>query len=205
MTAIDEMHAPVAASGRPRRWWAPVLIVMMLAGGLVVVGGTYYYDAVPAPEQLTLRYPTVQVKDLPTAVDKAFVAAVDPDFYGEGLSPSPITRRYAMRAAQDDSTPRSWVMASKLEDRYDRDTLLGLYLNTADYGRGAVGLVAAAQTYFGKQPSRLTVAEAAVLAVQLHPDRPELQAGWAQVLDTMVERGWLSAATRATMILPVIR
>ena len=93
-------------------------------------------------------------------------------------------------------------MADKAEASYTKAEILDRYLNRADYGRGAVGLVAAARTYFAKPATQLTVAEAALLAVQLHPDRPAPRAGWEQVLDTMVKRGWLNPAERARMTFP---
>lgn len=65
-----------------------------------------------------------------------------------------------------------------------------------------MGLVAAAQTYFHKPAQQLTVAEAALLAAHLDPDRPAPKAGWDRVLDTMVEHGWLSSAERNKLKFP---
>jgi membrane peptidoglycan carboxypeptidase len=210
MTLLDvpAPPSPPAAPPRRRRWWIGVLAALLV----LAVGGfglaTMFYDDVPAPEPLVLPYASVSVKELPHPVAMAFVAAVDPDFYDNDTSivPSLITRRYAMIAANDsdggESSWRVFVMASKLQDEYTHEQILGFYLNCADYGRDAVGLVAAARTYFGKQPAQLTVAEAALLAVQLDPDQPETQAGWAEVLDTMVDNGWLDAAERNRLTFP---
>ncbi|MBO3738598.1 transglycosylase domain-containing protein [Actinoplanes flavus] len=93
-------------------------------------------------------------------------------------------------------------MANKAESAYAKEEILDRYLNRADYGRGAVGLVAAAQTYFQKPATSLTLAEAALLAVRLHPGRPEPRAGWDEVLGTMVERGWLTTADRDGLTYP---
>jgi membrane peptidoglycan carboxypeptidase len=144
----------------------------------------------------------VPVAELPPPVANAFIAAVDPDFYAS--DDSLITRRYAVLAsgAGEQSGWRTWVMADKAEAGYTKTEILERYLNRADYGRGAVGLDAAARTYFDKPAAKLTVAEAALLAVQLHPDRPAPEAGWAQVLNTMVERGWLSPAERNGLTFP---
>jgi hypothetical protein len=185
---------------RGRRLSIVVLILVLLAwGGLIA--GTYYYDSVPMDEN-TVSYPVVPVAQLPPPVANAFVAAVDPDFYVDG--DSLITRRYAVVAcgAGKESGLRTWVMAHKAESGYSKMEILDRYLNRADYGRGAVGLVAAAQTYFHKPAAQLTVAEAVLLAVQLHPDRPAPKAGWDQVLDTMVERDWLSPAERNGLTFP---
>ena len=175
------------------------IVLLLVSGG--AIAGTYYYDSVPLVESNVL-YPVVPMTELPPPVANAFVAAVDPDFYSS--SDSLITRRYTMIAsgAGEVSGWRTWVMTHKAEAAYTKAEILDRYLNRADYGRGAVGLVAAAQTYFHKPAAQLTVAEAALLAVQLHPDRPAPKAGWEQVLDTMVEQGWLSPADRNSLAFP---
>ncbi len=192
--------AAVPSRRRGRRLAVGISIVLLLAaGGAATL--TYYYDSVPLVEN-NVSHPVVPVTELPPPVANAFVAAVDPDFYVS--DDSLITRRYTVLAsgADDESRWRTWVMANKAEASYAKTEILDRYLNRADYGRGAVGLVAAAQTYFRKPAAQLTVAEAASLAVQLHPDRPEPKAGWEQVLDTMVERGWLSTAERHRLTFP---
>ena len=214
MTVADVAPPPRAASPASRpaalRWAAGVLValVMLVAGG--IIGLSYYVDSVPAPAERAVRHPVVSTAELPPVVAYAFVAAADPGFFGSGggapWAAAQLTRRYALTAADgsagDESSLRTRIMAHKLEKMYTRTEILDRFLNTADYGRGAVGLVAAAQTYFGKQAAQLTLAEAAVLAVQLHPDRPAPEAGWAEVLDTMVDRGWLSPAERSTATFP---
>jgi len=172
------------------------VLLLLVAGG--VIGSTYYYDSVPLPED-KFSYPVAEV---PSPVVNAFVAALDPDFYGS--SDSLITRRYVVIAA-DGGEVSSWqtrIMARKAEAGYAKTEILNRYLTRADYGRGAVGLAAAAQTYFHKPATRLTVAEAASLAVRLDPGHPEPSAGWARVLDIMVEHGWLSPAERQGLTFP---
>ncbi|WP_412735725.1 transglycosylase domain-containing protein [Krasilnikovia sp. MM14-A1259] len=185
---------------RGRRLAIGVLIVLLLVTG-GAIAFTYYYDSVPLAEN-NVSYPVVSVAQLPPPVAHAFVAAVDPDFYVSANSL--ITRRYTVIASGsgEESIWRTWVMARKAEASYTKTEILDRYLNRADYGRGAVGLVAAAQTYFHKPAAQLTVAEAALLAVQLHPDRPAPKAGWEQILDTMVGHGWLSPAERKTLTFP---
>jgi membrane peptidoglycan carboxypeptidase len=196
-------HDPVPASPSRRRGQRLAvgfsIVLLLMAGGTTAV--TYYYDSVDVVES-TVSYPVVPVAELPAPVANAFVAAVDPDFYTS--SDSLITRRYMVIAsgAGEVSGWRTWVMANKAENAYTKTEILDRYLNRADYGRGAVGLVAAAQTYFHKPAAQLTVAEAVLLAVQLHPDRPAPKAGWEQVLDTMVERGWLSPVERNRLTFP---
>ena len=56
------------------------------------------------------------------------------------------------------------VLAYDITRRYSKDQILEWYLNTNFYGNLAYGIEAAAQVYFGKHASELTLAEAAMLA-----------------------------------------
>lgn len=56
------------------------------------------------------------------------------------------------------------VLSLMLEDNYSKDEILELYLNTTYFGAGANGIRQASEKYFGKAPSALTLAEAAVIA-----------------------------------------
>jgi hypothetical protein len=51
----------------------------------------------------------------------------------------------------------------ELEHMLSKQRIVELYLNTIDYGMGQYGVSAAAQFYFRKSPSRLTLAESACL------------------------------------------
>lgn len=55
-------------------------------------------------------------------------------------------------------------VARAIEQRYAKDRILELYLNQIYLGNGAYGVETAAQRYFGKSVSALTVAEGAMLA-----------------------------------------
>ncbi len=55
-------------------------------------------------------------------------------------------------------------LAVQLEDRMDKDTILEYYLNTINLGQNTLGVQAAANRYFGKDVSQLTLSEAAVIA-----------------------------------------
>ena len=59
--------------------------------------------------------------------------------------------------------PIEWVIAVKLERNYTKDEIIALYLNYFDFLHNAVGIKTAANTYFNKEPSELTVNEAATL------------------------------------------
>jgi penicillin-binding protein 1A len=55
-------------------------------------------------------------------------------------------------------------LAVKLSRRYSKDHILREYLNTVYYGNHAYGVEAAAQTYFDRHASRLTLSQSALLA-----------------------------------------
>ena len=56
----------------------------------------------------------------------------------------------------------AWI-AIQMEKMYSKDEILMMYLNTIYYGHSAYGIQAAAKTYFSKNASDLTLAEAALL------------------------------------------
>lgn len=58
---------------------------------------------------------------------------------------------------------REAYLALKMEEIYSKDEILMMYLNTIYYGHGAYGIQAASETYFSKNASDLTLAEAALL------------------------------------------
>ncbi len=59
---------------------------------------------------------------------------------------------------------REAILASRIENNLTKQQILYLYLNQIYLGHGAYGVQAAARTYYQKDVSELTVAEAAVLA-----------------------------------------
>ena len=56
------------------------------------------------------------------------------------------------------------ALALWLERKFSKTQILDLYLNRVYFGAGAYGIEAAAQRYFSKPATKLTVAEAATLA-----------------------------------------
>ncbi|MEO8199066.1 MAG: penicillin-binding protein 1C [Gemmatimonadota bacterium] len=68
-------------------------------------------------------------------------------------------------------TPRSWtgkavqvLQAFRLEAHLSKQTILEQYLNRVPLGQGTVGVPAAADLYFGRAPSELSIGQAALLA-----------------------------------------
>lgn len=56
------------------------------------------------------------------------------------------------------------MLALKIDHAYPKPVILRDYLSTVYYGNGYYGLTAAAQGYFGTTPSRLSWAQASLLA-----------------------------------------
>ena len=63
-----------------------------------------------------------------------------------------------------DRKVRELILAYKMELVLTKVQILELYLNQIYFGQGAYGVASAAQTYFGKDLSALTIAESAFLA-----------------------------------------
>lgn len=83
------------------------------------------------------------------------------------------------------------VLAVKVERKLAKDQILERYLNTVYFGRGAYGVEAAAQTFFGVSAKDLNVEQSAYLTAALklpsrteHPDR--MLTVRNQVIGTMV-------------------
>ncbi|HEX6683998.1 MAG TPA: transglycosylase domain-containing protein [Candidatus Limnocylindrales bacterium] len=189
----------------------------------------------------------VPMSKLPEEVRNALIAGEDKKFYqhrgidmlgiaraawnnltgGERQGASTITQQYARHAANDMEITyarklREAVMARKIEDEYDKVTILGFYLNTVYFGRGAYGVGAAAEAFFGITPDRidtLTTEQAAVLGAVLKQPEPEGTAKgydpqndpeaardrWNYVLNNMVEMGWLGAEKRNGLTYPEVK
>ena len=58
---------------------------------------------------------------------------------------------------------REMYLALKVEEAYSKDEILNMYLNVINYGDGNYGIETAAQDYFGKSATELTLSEAAML------------------------------------------
>jgi 1A family penicillin-binding protein len=108
---------------------------------------------------------------------------------------------------------REAVVALEIEDRYSKDEILEMYLNTIFYGHRSYGIVAAAKTYLDKDLSELSLAEAAFLAGLpqapvyydpfVNPDAARRRQ--LVVLDLMERAGFITAAEKALAIVQPIR
>lgn len=88
------------------------------------------------------------------------------DFTGGG---STITQQLIKNLTDDKDTSvkrklREIMRALELEQKYEKDDILEMYLNTIYFGQGAYGVQQAAKTYFNKELDELTLAECASIA-----------------------------------------
>jgi len=98
--------------------------------------------------------------------------------------------------------PIEWMIAVKLERFYTKDEIMNMYLNRFDFLNNAVGIKTAANVYFGKEPDKLSVTEAAMLIGMLknpsyyNPLRHEERTRERRnvVLDQMVKAGYIDEA-----------
>lgn len=96
-------------------------------------------------------------------------------------------------------------LAVQFEKLYPKDTILEYYLNTIGLGQGVSGVQSAANRYFGKDVSELSLTESCVIAViTQYPTKynPILnpENNWEKVkvcLDKMEAQGYISAAEHA--------
>ncbi|MDR3513237.1 MAG: PBP1A family penicillin-binding protein [Caulobacteraceae bacterium] len=170
----------------------------------------------------------IMLTELPPYVPHAFLAAEDRRFYQHG----PVDLRGIARALRanlkaghtvqggstltqqlaktlflsPDQTLRrklqEAVIAWRMERAMSKDEVLALYLNRIFFGDNAYGIDAAAQTYFAKPASGLTIQEAALLAAL--PKAPtrlaltnDMNAALARsriILATMKAEGWITPA-----------
>ena len=99
---------------------------------------------------------------------------------------------------------KEWITAVKLERDYTKDEIMDMYLNAVFFGSSAYGIKAASQTFFAKEPSELTVEEAATLVGMvnkptrynpaLNPDKSLNRRNF--VIGRMQQAGYLSKAER---------
>ena len=97
------------------------------------------------------------------------------------------------------------VRAVQLEERLSKDRVLSIYLTLAPFGGNLEGVRAASLAYFGKEPSALTLSQAATLVSipqspeAQRPDRHAIRAkrGRDHVLARMVEDGALTTSDAA--------
>ncbi len=95
------------------------------------------------------------------------------------------------------------VLALEVDRRFSKNDILEMYLNTAYFGEGAYGIDGAAEAYFGKPASELSLAESALLAGILPApsayspitgNRDKAFERQKLVLNRMVQQGYITQA-----------
>ena len=131
-------------------------------------------------------------EEIPDLVKHAFISAEDKNFYthqgydlrgmaaalrdailsgGRDLrGASTITQQVMKNFLLDGSRSaerkvREIILAARIENTLSKEQIIELYLNEIFLGQNSYGVTAAAQTYFNKPLSELTIEEAAYLAV----------------------------------------
>ncbi|MFF9363079.1 transglycosylase domain-containing protein [Streptomyces griseoluteus] len=132
------------------------------------------------------------IDKIPKAMQYAVISAENKSFYKDsGVDPMGIARALANMArggqtqggstitqqfvkntylSQDQTLTRKFTemfISLKVGTKLSKDQIMQGYLNTSYYGRGAYGIQAAAQTYYGKDAKDLSASQCAVLAALL--------------------------------------
>ncbi len=131
----------------------------------------------------------VQLNNISDYTEDALIAAEDKDFYEHagfdifGIIRAMYTNVVARDIAGGGSTLtqqlakntllteqqtilrkyQELTIALAIEQRYSKEEILTMYLNSVFYGENSFGIEEAAKNYFGKKPSELTLAESAML------------------------------------------
>ncbi|WP_406283413.1 transglycosylase domain-containing protein [Embleya sp. NBC_00896] len=201
----------------------------------------YWSDGTEITRTGATNRQSVPLAAIPLDVQHAVLAAEDRSFYsnsgvsitgtvrallanvaggGGGLQGgSTITQQYVKNVylTQEQTLGRKFkeaIISVKLDRTVAKDDILAGYLNSVYFGRGAYGIEAAAQAYYGVDVGQLTLEQGAYLAVLLNapsandvkntgePGRRRVLARWNYVLDGMVKEKWLAPEARASMVFP---
>jgi membrane peptidoglycan carboxypeptidase len=197
---------------------------MVAAGGSQVNRQNITYDQIPK----AMRYAVISAENKTFETDKG----VDPmgiarALYnmargGETQGGSTITQQYVKNSMLDQSQTvsrkfKELFISIKVGAKVSKDDIITGYLNTSYFGRGAYGIQAAAQTYYGVNAEQLDPSQCAVLAALLKGPTyydPNGNTGidpaataaantarakfrWASILDNEVRFGHMSASERA--------
>ncbi|MBP9836449.1 MAG: penicillin-binding protein [Candidatus Pacebacteria bacterium] len=161
-----------------------------------------------------VRRTVVPFEDINRNLKNASIAIEDDQFYNHyGVEPKAIIRAVLTNLTQGDllggqggSTitqqviknsvlqnektltrkVKEWILAIKLERNLTKDEILSIYLNESPYGGTIYGVEEAAQSFFGKSASEVTLAEAAYIASL--PQAPTYMSPYGNHKDTLDER-----------------
>ena len=168
----------------------------------------------------------INLNDIPKHVIDATLAIEDRDFYthkgfsltgiirsvvkniftGSRVGGSTLTQQFVKNAILTGEKTytrkiKELLIAYRLEKKFSKDQILGMYFNEIPYGSVIYGLEAASQSFFGKTTKDLTIAEGAILAaIPQAPtyyspygnNKDKLIARQRYIIDSMVELGYLT-------------
>ena len=108
---------------------------------------------------------------------------------------------------------KEWITAVKLERNYTKDEIMNMYMNAVFFGSNAYGIKSASMTFFGKNPSDLTVEESATLVGMvnkptrynpvLNPDKALVRRNF--VIGQMAKAGYITEAERDSICnIPIV-
>ncbi len=161
-------------------------------------------DAVVAVEDDRFyRHPGIDVAGIARAVVRN-VRAGEIVEGGSTLTQQLVKNLYLTNQRTWTRKVREAILALKLEYKYSKKEILGMYLNTIYLGNGVYGVERAAQVYFGKSARQLTIGESALLAglpraPEYYAPRPDNMVNAVErrnlVLSKMVEQGYIDSVT----------
>ena len=188
----------------------------------------YYSDGTTEMGRMSqVNRKIIDSSTLPDYVSHAVVASEDRTFYtnsgvdlkgigralvnnirgGARQGASTLTQQYVERYYVGETTgyvgkAKEAILALKINREQSKDQIIGNYLNTIYFGRGAYGIEAASQAYFGHEAKDLTLSEAAMIAGIIPApsawdpavDEEKARSRWTRVINLMVEDGWISQA-----------
>lgn len=196
----------------------------------------YYSDGTTEMGRMSqINRTIIDASALPEYVPHAVVASEDRTFYtnsgidlkgigralinnltgGARQGASTLTQQYVERYYEGERTgyvgkAKEAILALKINREQSKDEIIGNYLNTIYFGRGAYGIEAASRAFFNHPASELTLSEAALIAGIIPApsawdpavDQKQARTRWERVLKLMVEDGWISASDAASAQFP---
>ncbi len=193
----------------------------------------YYSDGKPLGKFAAQDRTIVALADLPPQVTQAIISSEDQSFRTHiGINPlgivraalnnvtggdrqgaSTLTQQYVenyyvgVEYATYSTKLKEAIIALKVTQQQSKDQVLEGYVNTIYLGRGAYGVEAASQAYFGHSAKEMTISESAFLAGiipnptywdprQGEGAEAQARARWERTLNLMVEQGYITQDDR---------
>lgn len=154
----------------------------------------------------------ISFSDMPDNIKFATIALEDQNFYSnQGVEITSILRAgmadlFHLGARQGGSTItqqfikqtvltpektlsrkiKEAILSIEMSQKFSKDEILGMYLNQIPYGSNAYGVESAAQTFFGKHASELTLDEGTLLASL--PQAPSYYSPYGNHTDALIGR-----------------